>query len=488
MNNAFCTIHLLDGSQHHGRMVEIDDIQQQLLYRPDRQQQVKQLPLQQLSHLYYRHPYSKRTPLHFKLSFSDGRSLNTSAHGHRSDPAGDHLFQVGEPATDTHLFIPHNSPHRLTLHPQQASTKAPHQIINLADRIFEEAITQRASDIHMTPLNHQAEVSYRIDGERILAHRIHFDHYPALVSRIKILGNMDIAEQRRPQDGAHHLQHEGRKVDLRISTIPVLEGESVVIRVLDPRTGLRTLGEIGFRQEDEGLLREMLQRKSGLILVTGPTGSGKSTTLYAAMRELRARELNIISLEDPVEFRIDRIRQMEINEKSGNTYALNLPHVLRHDPDVILVGEIRDHKAAKMALQSAYTGHLVLSTLHTNDAPSTIPRLLEMGMEPYTLKDTLVGVLAQRLVRKVCTVCHNQLPAVKSCNHCNRSGFHGRLPLYELMPITPTLREQIREGVTAEEIRRCAVDSGMVTMENYAQTLIEQQTTLPQELHRNESP
>ena len=253
----------------------------------------------------------------------------------------------------------------------------------------------------------------------------------------------------------------------------------MVIRILDPQAGLIDLSEIGFQSNDEQQFRQLLQKKSGLILVTGPTGSGKSTTLYAAMQALRGNDLNIISLEDPVEYRMEHIRQIDINDAANNTFAKNLRHVLRHDPDVILIGEIRDEETAHIALQSAYTGHLVLSTLHTGNAPSAISRLLEMGIEPYTLKDTLLGVLSQRLVRKQCPECHADATLQPHCDHCRQSGYRGRVPLYELMVVDSPIREQIVDGVTVEQIQRQAIASGMVPMEEYAATLAQQGVIAP---------
>ena len=477
--------YLLSGSTIHGQLIKIDSQQRLIHYSLAGQPQ--QLPLAQLSHLYHHAPHPRGSLFSFQILFSDGSTLSSEAESHQQDSAGDHLYNLSTETHPVHLFLPQESGHQLTIKiPQRKWAEPPEgqQVVTLVHQILQDAIHQRASDIHLRPLQHQVEMRYRIDGVLQLRQPIDTTRYPAVVSRIKILANMDIAEQRHPQDGAHRYSIEGRQVDLRISTLPVLEGESVVVRILDPKSGLRSLSEIGFRPRDEQKLRQMLQQKSGLILVTGPTGSGKSTTLYAAMRELRQQQHNIISLEDPVEYQMDRVRQIEINEATGKSFANNLRHVLRHDPDIILIGEIRDQETAKIALQSAYTGHLVLSTLHTGDAPSTIPRLLEMGLESYTLQDTLLGVLSQRLIRKVCDHCHGTEPEQSGCNHCNQSGYYGRLPLYELMELTPALREQIHNGVNAEEIRKEAIAAGMVPIEAYAETLLQQQTTTRKELQK----
>ncbi len=476
MSEVPCCCHLLDQTVHYGTLIDLDS--ERLKLYTIHELEPLQLPLDQLSHLYYQKPVNHAEPFELEIRFANGNQLLTKSLGLEQDESGSHFFHVGQPSTSVHLFIPHQSPHHVRHSPRQSThqeeQEQEHQIISHVKQLFEEAIRKRASDLHLKPVGQRVEARFRIDGEMMLAQTIPAEAYPAIVSRIKILGDMDIAEHHQPQDGSHRFPFEDRQVDLRISTIPLLEGESVSIRILDPTTGLRTMRQIGFRKDDEVLFCQMLQRKNGLILVTGPTGSGKSTTLYAAMRELRKRQLNIISLENPVEYRLDHVRQIEINERTGNSFAKNLRHVLRHDPDVILIGEIRDEETARIALQSAYTGHLVLSTLHTNDAPSTIPRLLEMGMESFTLKDTLIGVLSQRLIRKVCPDCHNQSGRVHSCTTCSGSGHHGRMPLYELMPMNNEIREQIHNGVTADSIRRLALESGMVTMEQYAQTLAEQ--------------
>ncbi len=490
-HNSPFSCRLLNGETISGQLQQIDAESHAVHFQTGSSSPVEQLAFQQISHLYHHHPLPERSAFPFQLHFSDNRVLHSTAEYHQLDRTGHHLYNVGAQTAGIHLFLPIQSPHQLTVEQpspiEESARKVDgERVVTLVETMIHEAIQQRASDIHLQPSQSRVEINYRIDGFIQLAHQIDPRHYPAVVSRIKILGNMDIAEHRLPQDGAHHLSVEGRKVDLRISTIPVLEGENVVIRILDPKRGLRTLSSIGFREADELGFREMLQQKSGLILVTGPTGSGKSTTLYAAMHALRNSGLNIISIEDPVEYRIENVRQIEINERAGNTFAKNLRHVLRHDPDVILIGEIRDRETAQIALQSAYTGHLVLSTLHTGDAASAVTRLLEMGMEPYMLKDTLLGIISQRLVRKVCRWCNGVPIKTGHCHHCNQTGFHGRIPIYELLRIGTATRELIASGVTAREIRTHAIKSGMIPMSDHAQSLIEQQMTTPQELQNHD--
>ncbi len=481
--------HLLNGDTIAGEGFQIDHTSRQLRLTRKGSGDIEPYPFEQISHLYHGRPHPLQQQQSFTIHFADGASLSSHCMGAVEDEQGHHLYHIDHPHTAIHLFIPAGSPHTVTLSAPVTHTPSTGgaSTIELVSALLEEGIAAGASDIHLRPLQDRVEVKFRIDGEMVLIRQLEPDRYPALVSRIKILGNMDIAEHHKPQDGSHHLLLEGRQVDLRISTVIVVEGESIAIRILDPKTGLRTLQEIGFRENDEHRLASMLQQRSGLILVTGPTGSGKSTTLYAAMRALREQQLNIISLEDPVEYRIDQVRQIEISQATGNSFATNLRHLLRHDPDVIFIGEIRDEETAHIALQSAYTGHLVLSTLHTGDAPSAIPRLLEMGIESYTLQDTLIGVLSQRLVRKVCPHCRGEVEAMKRCDHCHQSGYKGRMPLYELMQADEELRSQIRPGVTAQQIRTLAISAGMVPMTEYAKVLIEQHNTQAEEVARHDT-
>lgn len=460
MSNRPCRCYRQDGTFTEGELLQLDQDRRALSIQPTTGTPVE-LPFSTISHLYHATPHHGDTPGQFTLYFIDQRQLQGQYRSYRQDSRGTHLYHIGTDEQPIHLFIPAESPHQVTIE-EHASEDTNHHTIRQVDQLIDGAIAAHASDIHLRPFQDRVEVKYRIDGALTLMDHLSIDHYPALVSRIKILGKMDIAEHHRPQDGSHQRLIDGREVDLRISTIIVVEGESVAIRILDPKRGLRTLAEIGYRTEDEQQLQEVLQEKSGLILVTGPTGSGKSTTLYACMRALRERQLNIISLEDPVEYRIDQVRQIEINDAVGSTFPKNLRHILRHDPDVILVGEIRDEETAKIALQAAYTGHLVLTTLHTGDAPSAILRLLEMGVEPYLLKDRLLGILSQRLQRTPCPDCDSETQP--SCTACSGRGYIGRSPDYEWMRISEKLRALIRPNITAEEIRQQAIADGMVPM------------------------
>jgi type IV pilus assembly protein PilB len=355
-------------------------------------------------------------------------------------------------------------------------------IVRLVNRFIIDAIEKKASDIHIHAMEDRVDLIMRIDGTLIHLRSFNKSLLPAVVSRIKIIGNMDIVERRLPQDGGSRILHNGSIVDLRISIIPTVTGESVVIRLLNTQVGVKQLQDLGFNDHDQEVLTDMLHRSNGIALVTGPTGSGKSTTLYAALQEIRAQNVNVITVEDPVEYHISGVEQIQANPATGLTFARALRHILRHDPDVIMVGEIRDEETAKMAVESALTGHLVLSTLHTNDAASTVTRLLEMGVEPYLLTATLLGVLAQRLVRLNCPHCSAPEavePMVrkvlgvaddevfyrgKGCDYCDNTGYAGRMAVYELLQVTPTLREQVTTGVTSTRLQDQAIQEGMVPL------------------------
>lgn len=351
--------------------------------------------------------------------------------------------------------------------------------VRFVDALLEEAISRRASDIHLVPGEHDLAILLRIDGVLIENRRIKHSNLAAIVSRIKIIGGMNIAERRLPQDGRHMVKLTDRTIDLRLSVIPTVHGESVVIRILDTRQSLKSLDQIGFSGHDAERFRDLISHNQGIVLVTGPTGSGKSTTLYAALNDIKTTGVNIITVEDPVEYQIDGIRQIQVKTQIGFTFARALRHILRHDPDVIMVGEIRDQETAMMATESALTGHLVLSTLHTNSAATTITRLLEIGIAPYLLNASLLGVLAQRLVRRNCPHClvPEEVPAhVRSalglsrdepfyvgsgCEHCRNLGFAGRVAAYELLEVSPALRAMIEPSVSAQKIEQQAIADGM---------------------------
>ncbi|MDT8385169.1 MAG: GspE/PulE family protein [Gammaproteobacteria bacterium] len=375
-------------------------------------------------------------------------------------------------------------------------------IVRLVHNMIIEAVHRRASDIHIRPGEKAVDIILRIDGTLIPVRNFTKSILAAVVSRIKIIGRMDISERRIPQDGRASTNIYGNKVDLRISVMPTINGESVVIRILDTMAGLRNIDELGFNDHDHHLFKDMISHSYGILLVTGPTGSGKSTTLYAALEHIRKSNVNIITAEDPVEYHIDGIEQMQVNHQIDYSFARILRNILRHDPDVIMVGEIRDQETAKTAIESALTGHLVLSTLHTNSAAVTVTRLLEMGVEPYLINDTLLGVLAQRLVRANCPLCLeeeavdpvvNQALGVdskekfyrgKGCESCNNTGYKGRLAVYELLQMNQAIRSHVLNGVSADIIHAEAVSNGMTVLTRNALNAAREKKTSLAEVYR----
>lgn len=362
-------------------------------------------------------------------------------------------------------------------------------VVRLVNAIVMQGILSGASDINIRPEQNRVNIYYRIDGKLRFSRSLNKSILAPLVSRIKITGRMDIAERRLPQDGHARLRRDGNSIDLRISCIPTVTGESVVIRILDKQVGVKPLDGLGLGEWELTHIRRMLSRSYGMLLVTGPTGSGKSTTLYAVLNELRARDPHIITVEDPVEYDMEGVEQIQINPSTGYTFAEALRHILRHDPDVVMIGEIRDLETARIANKAALTGHLVLSTLHTNDAASTITRLLDMGIEPYLLGSTLLGVMAQRLIRLNCPHCLQvetiddevrtllQVPLDEvfhrgtGCAECNYTGYHGRVAVSELLPITPEITTLINSGAATPLIKKTAVQQGMTTLTRNALAL-----------------
>lgn len=355
-------------------------------------------------------------------------------------------------------------------------------VVQLVQSVISDAMVRQASDIHIRPKENSVDLFFRVDGVLQKIRSFNKKLLPAVVSRIKIIGNMDISEHRLPQDGRSRIRYLDKSVDLRLSIIPTIHGESVVIRLLDTQFALKNLEQLGFEENDATKLRHLLTRSSGILLVTGPTGSGKSTTLYTALDHVKKSNVNIITVEDPVEYHLDGIAQIQVNHGTGYSFSRALRHILRHDPDVIMVGEIRDQETAKMAVESALTGHLVLSTLHTNDAATSVTRLIEIGVEPYLVNSALIGVLAQRLVRKNCPHCKTAEPVDSDvrrvlgvsddevfyrgtgCDHCHHTGVKGRLAVYELLEVTPTLRKLIGQDVAADIIQKQAISEGMTPL------------------------
>lgn len=379
-------------------------------------------------------------------------------------------------------------------------------VIRLVNSILFEAIKARASDVHLQPDEQGLLVRQRIDGVLFDTIRIPKDRQEEVISRVKVLGKMNIAEKRLPQDGRATVHVGDRLIDLRIASLPTSYGERVVVRFLDKSARLYTLGELGMANDHLTVFRRLLRREHGLLLVTGPTGAGKSTTLYAALQEINAKDLNVLTLEDPIEYQLDRISQTQVNPKKGLTFASGLRNVLRQDPDIIMVGEIRDRETAEMAIQSALTGHLVFSTLHTNDAASAVTRLLDLDVEPYLVASSLIAVVAQRLVRRICDECKASFHAStaellglaiepnrvaleqvfrgKGCGACRSTGYHGRIGVFELMEVTDNVRELVQSRANAAQIRTAAVAKGMRLLRDDALNKVKQGTTTLDEVVR----
>jgi len=354
----------------------------------------------------------------------------------------------------------------------------------LVELILTQAVRDRASDIHVEPDEDALRIRFRIDGilYEIPPPPKHLEL--AVISRIKVLANMDIATTRIPQDGHFKRRIEGREVDARVSTIPTIYGENVVIRILNPATALLNLDELGFSPEALTQFEEMLSHPWGTILVTGPTGSGKTTTLYSALNRINTIEKNIITIEDPVEYRLNLIRQIQVNPKAGLTFANGLRSIVRQDPDIIMVGEIRDLETAEIAIQAALTGHLVFSTLHTNDAPGAITRLVDMGIEPFLVSGAVTGIVAQRLVRRICPKCKESYKPNKTllqklgleknkdyvfyrgkgCQQCKETGYKGRVGLFESLRISDEISELIVKEISSIAIKKRAEKEGMESL------------------------
>ena len=342
-------------------------------------------------------------------------------------------------------------------------------VIKLVNSIFSEAINRGVSDIHLDPGETRLQVRYRIDGVLQGINSVPRQYQPAVISRIKILADLDITERRLPQDGRIALRLEGRSYDLRVATVPIVHGESVVMRILDKSSIRVSLEDLRMGPTIGGQWQELIRRANGIVLVTGPTGSGKTTTLYATINEISTPDVNVITVEDPVEYQLEGIKQIQVNTKIDLTFATVLRSILRLDPDIILVGEIRDGETAETAAQAALTGHLVFSTLHTNDTATAVTRLIDMGVDPYLVASTVIGVFAQRLVRRMCPDCRTQdnkeeVWQAPGCRHCDYSGFRGRLGIYELLLVTDEIRSLIMDGRSSAEILQHARDHGMTTV------------------------
>ncbi|MBI5575128.1 MAG: type IV-A pilus assembly ATPase PilB [Deltaproteobacteria bacterium] len=380
-------------------------------------------------------------------------------------------------------------------------------VVKLANFVLTDAIKRRASDIHIEPYEKEFRIRYRVDGVLYEVMRPPIKLRNALVSRLKIMSSLDIAERRLPQDGRIKLKvGKGREMDYRVSVLPTIYGEKTVLRLLDKSSLQLDMTKLGFEQEALNDFQEAIHRPYGMILVTGPTGSGKTTTLYSALSELNKTTDNISTCEDPVEYNFAGINQVQIKEEIGLTFAAALRSFLRQDPDIIMVGEIRDYETAEIAVKAALTGHLVLSTLHTNDAPSTVTRLLNMGIEPFLVSSSLNLILAQRLARRVCGNCKEEVKILpkalvdagmkperirqarpargRGCDECNGTGFRGRVALYEAMPVKEELKDLILRGGSAIEVKREAIRLGMKTLRQAGLSKVEEGVTTLEEVLR----
>ena len=360
-------------------------------------------------------------------------------------------------------------------------------IVRFVNLLVTQAIQDRASDIHIEPTETDLRVRYRIDGVLKEVRRSPKQIQAGVISRVKILSEIDIAERRKPQDGRMSVTHNGRKIDLRVATLPTVWGEKVVMRILDNSTALLDLSDLGFLERNKTVYEQSYTKPYGMMLVTGPTGSGKSTTLYATLNAVSRPEINVITVEDPVEYRLAGINQVQVNPKAGLTFAGALRSILRCDPDVVLVGEIRDHETAQIAIEAALTGHLVLSTLHTNDAPSAITRLIEMGIEPFLVGSALDCIVAQRLARRLCSKCKTayqptELELIESqfpwmpgepvpeifrpagCAACSNTGYRGRLALHEVMAVDEAIERHAVAHSSSSDIAETAKQHGMIPL------------------------
>ena len=355
-------------------------------------------------------------------------------------------------------------------------------VVKLVNTILGQAVDSSASDVHVEPFETETRVRYRIDG--VLFDMLTFPKHlhPPVSSRIKIMSGMDIAEKRHPQDGRILLRVAGRRIDIRVSSLPAIYGEKLVMRLLDQATAMVGLERLGLDPDERTTLDKVIEVPYGIILVTGPTGSGKSTTLYSVIQNLNSYEVNITTVEDPVEYTIAGVNQVQINERAGLTFDTVLRSILRQDPDIILVGEMRDTETAQLAVRAALTGHLVLSTLHTNDAPSSIVRMIDMGIPPFLVSSSVVAVMAQRLVRKLCPHCKvpYELPLDVAeslglngftkvykplgCDKCRGTGYRGRTAIFEIMPMSEELRRAVMTGATSDDLRTMAINQGMRTL------------------------
>ena len=379
-------------------------------------------------------------------------------------------------------------------------------VVMLVNSLVEQAVRQRASDIHVEAEPDRVRVRCRVDGVLYTTATYSLRLLPAIVARIKIISGLDISEKRKPQDGRFSITVDRREYDIRVSMLPTVYGEKCVMRLNQKKALTHNKKTLGLSDEDMTKFDRILSYPNGIVLVTGPTGSGKSTTLYTALSELNSDMVNIVTVEDPVEANIEGINQVQVNVKADLTFANALRSILRQDPDIIMIGEIRDSETASIAVQASITGHLVVSTLHTNDTASSVTRLLDMGVESYLIADSTVGIIAQRLVRRLCPMCRRSRPVMDyeanylglaqeekseqliwepvGCQRCNGTGYYGRIGIYEIMEITPSLRNMIASRAATDRLRNAAIDEGMLTLKQSARRLVLEGTTTLAEMQR----
>ncbi|WJY28170.1 GspE/PulE family protein [Sporosarcina trichiuri] len=400
------------------------------------------------------------------------------------------------------IFI--DQPEETATQQQQELTDLDSPVVRLVNQLMVSAVTQKASDIHLDPQENELLIRFRLDGmlktERVLPKHMQ----GMLTARIKILANLDITEQRLPQDGRIKTTIDFRPIDLRVSTLPTILGEKIVMRILDLSSSLSDLKKLGFSPLNLDRFLNEITRPNGIVLISGPTGSGKSSTLYAALNKLNAEEVNIITVEDPVEYQLSGVNQIQVNQNVGLTFATGLRSILRQDPDIVMVGEIRDRDTVEIAIRASLTGHLVLSTIHTNDSVASITRLLDMGVEPFLVTASLNAVVAQRLIRKVCRDCGRKMPATErekeifakrgmtidqvnrgpGCAACNMTGYRGRVAIHEVLIIDDAMRDLINSHATPAKMRDAAVDSGTVFLVDDGLEKVKQGMTTTEEVLR----
>ncbi|HLS66257.1 MAG TPA: ATPase, T2SS/T4P/T4SS family [Pseudogracilibacillus sp.] len=359
-------------------------------------------------------------------------------------------------------------------------------VVRLVNQIISNAVNQRASDIHFDPQELELKIRYRIDGVLMTERTLPKHMQNVIIARLKIMANLNITESRIPQDGRIKMTVNFKPIDIRVSTLPSVYGEKIVMRILDLSMAIDRLDKIGFTEENEQLFREMIHKPNGIVLMTGPTGSGKSSTLYAALNQLNDDAVNIITIEDPVEYQVAGVNQVQVNDAVGMTFAAGLRSILRQDPDIVMIGEIRDFETAQIAIRASLTGHLVLSTLHTNSAVAALTRLTDMGVEPFLIASSLSGVVAQRLVRRVCRDCSEQVEPTererellaqsklhvdyvqqgRGCPSCHQTGYRGRIAIHEVLTINDDIRELIMESASASKIRNYVHEHGMLFLQD----------------------